>query len=172
MKKKQPLVNASNVGTHGEYKTINHLLMRASAIVYQQRDQVVRAFNLTAPQFSALGIIRSRRGISSADLARRSLKTPQTMSVIVANLEKMGLIVRHPHPVYKKVQRLEITDAGVELHNRCREKVWENEKEMMLDCTDEEEKMIRQWLLRMIMHYEPLDDEAYLANISGMNQPE
>ncbi|WP_277741556.1 MarR family winged helix-turn-helix transcriptional regulator [Acidithiobacillus sulfuriphilus] len=67
---------------------------------------------MTWPQFSVLTMIASYLGASGADLARLSLLTPQTVSVIVNNLEKAGWVVRRAHDQHGRILVLEITDAG------------------------------------------------------------
>lgn len=164
MKKNKPSVSAGNVGKHGEYKLISYLLKQVSAVFSLQIERALAKYKLTGPQFAILGLIRSHRGISSADLARRSLKTRQTISVIVANLEKMELISRHSHAIHKKIQQLEITDKGLVLHNQCREAVWETEKELLMDNSYENEGMIRNWLLQVVSHHGSMEE---LQEIDG-----
>lgn len=52
----------------------------------------MRPHGLTARQFSVLAVVRSRPGVTSADLARAVLTTPQSMGAIIDQLESAGLL--------------------------------------------------------------------------------
>ncbi len=51
-------------------------------------------------------------GLSGAELARRSFVTPQTMNVILTNLEAAGLVVRRPQPEHGRVLQTYLTEMG------------------------------------------------------------
>ena len=72
--------------------------------------------------------------------------TPQTVSVIVANLERAGSVARRPHSVHGRILTLEITDSGRALLDRCRERVRVLERALAAGLSPEEETVIRRWL--------------------------
>ncbi|MDD2749752.1 MAG: MarR family winged helix-turn-helix transcriptional regulator [Acidithiobacillus sp.] len=41
--------------------------------------------------------------------------TPQTVSTIVANLERAGAIVRHPHHYHGRIQQIDLSETGKSL---------------------------------------------------------
>jgi DNA-binding MarR family transcriptional regulator len=50
---------------------------------------------VTLPQFSVLTMLAAYPDASGAELARLSLLTPQTMSVIIGNLERAEIVLEH-----------------------------------------------------------------------------
>jgi DNA-binding MarR family transcriptional regulator len=70
---------------------------------------------LSVQQYTALSVLRSRPGLSNAQLARRSLVTPQSMIEIVSKLERRGLVRRDVDPSHGRILRTELTQAGREL---------------------------------------------------------
>jgi DNA-binding MarR family transcriptional regulator len=50
-----------------------------------------------------LTMLKAYPGLSGADLARVSLLTPQTVGLIIRNLERAGSIRKTPHPVHGRV---------------------------------------------------------------------
>ncbi|MEM5329433.1 MarR family transcriptional regulator [Paraburkholderia sp. JHI2823] len=82
-------------------------------------------------------------GISGADLARLAVLTPQTVSVIVANLERSGAIVRRPHAVHRRIQQIDVTEEGRALLKQCRARVKKLEARMAAGFTSAEEQVIR-----------------------------
>ncbi|MHB1203132.1 MAG: MarR family winged helix-turn-helix transcriptional regulator [Acidithiobacillus sp.] len=102
---------------------------------------------MTWPQFSVLTMIASYPGASGADLARLSLLTPQTVSVIVKNLGKAGWIARRPHDQHGRIQVLEITDVGKKLLLRCNALAHAAEARLMDGVGPADEQVIRRWLV-------------------------
>lgn len=87
-------------------------------------------------------------GASGAELARLSLLTPQTMNVILANLERDGAIVRRPHAEHGRIQVNEITTAGKALLARCKRAVKTAEAALVQALSPAQEQVVRRWLVR------------------------
>ena len=85
-------------------------------------DDALRGIELTTPQYAALSAIEHEPWLSNAELARRSLVTPQTMNGVVANLETAGLVVRSPDRDDGRLLRVALTSEGrrrlVDAHQR------------------------------------------------------
>ena len=60
-------------------------------------------------------MLRAYPGLSGADLARVALLTPQTVGVIIRNLERDGAIRKTPHPVHGRVLQWTLTRRGAAL---------------------------------------------------------
>ena len=65
-------------------------------------------------------MLRAYPGLSGADLARVALLTPQTVGVIIRNLERDGAIRKTPHPVHGRVLQWTLTRRGLTLLDKCR----------------------------------------------------
>jgi DNA-binding MarR family transcriptional regulator len=107
--------------------------------------------DVTPPQYAVLTMVRAYPGLSNADLARLSLLTPQTVSVIARNLTGSGRLASRPHAVHGRIQQLEITKAGRDLLARCRPHVQRIEKQLAAGLSAKEERAIRRWLVRVAM---------------------
>jgi DNA-binding MarR family transcriptional regulator len=141
-------IPAIGEGKRGESGHIGYLLRQASNAHRIRMEHALAEQDVTLPQFSVLTMLAAYPGASGADLARLSLLTPQTMSVIVGNLERAGYITRSPHAVHGRIQLIEISDAGRELVAKCRSRVNSVENQLLADTTPEEEAVIRRWLVR------------------------
>src|SRR5260370_37771610 len=109
-------------------------------------EKVLADLAATPPQFAVLTMIVSYPGLSGADLARLTFLTPQTINVIVRNLEKAGAIEKSAHAVHGRILRLTATPKGQALLRRCRGRVMEVEDKIAgLVCLDEE-KVVQGWL--------------------------
>ena len=85
-------------------------------------------------------------GLSGADLARLSFLTPQTINVIVGNLERDGAIEKSSHATHGRILRLHATPKGQALLKRCRARVAEIEAEVAALLGKDEERAVRRWL--------------------------
>jgi DNA-binding MarR family transcriptional regulator len=94
-------------------------LRRAQFAYRLALERALGSTGITAPQFAAMARLRETPGLSNAELARRSLVTPQTMNLIVGRLESAGLVVRKPHPGHGRILLAELTPAGLALLDQC-----------------------------------------------------
>src|SRR5690348_3058882 len=85
-------------GKRGREGYLSYLLRQAGAAARLTLERSLADVGVTPPQFVALTMLNAYPGISGADLARLTFLTPQTVGVIVGNLEKAGAIARRKHP--------------------------------------------------------------------------
>jgi len=134
-------------GKRGEGGHIGYLLRQAGVAFRTRMDASLGPIGLTTPQFVALTLIGAYPALSSADLARLSLLTPQTITVIVANLKRAKLVAVEPHPDHGRIQRLTLTDAGRALLAQSRPGVDALEAELVVGFDDSEMATIRRFLV-------------------------
>ena len=133
-------------GKRGEEGHLGYLLRQAAAAHRHRMDKALADLAITPPQFAVLTMLRAYPGASNADLARLALLTPQTVSVIVANLERAGLIGRRRHEAHGRIQHLELTEAGAALLNEATERVGEVERDLAAGLGPQDELAVRRWL--------------------------
>jgi DNA-binding MarR family transcriptional regulator len=93
------------------------------------------AMGTNISQLNVLFFIRRQPGVSSADLARLSFLTPQTLGQQVIQMEKRGLVKREPGDGRKI--RHSLTDAGEKLLDAGMEKVRQVDTRVLSDFDDE-----------------------------------
>jgi DNA-binding MarR family transcriptional regulator len=89
-----------------------YLARRLQHVVKEELENRLAPFGISVRQYTALSILGSRTGLSNAQLARRCLVSPQSMSEVVASLERDGLVGRAPHPLHGRVLQTDLTDKG------------------------------------------------------------
>lgn len=139
---------AAGVGKRGQRGYLAYLLRQANAATRLALDRALAEFDVTSPQFSALVMIGAYQPLSSADLARLTLLTPQTVNVIVRNLLERGAIRRIPHAVHGRILNVELTDEGRQLLSRCRARA--DRVDTRLEdglSTEAEREAVRRWLI-------------------------
>lgn len=92
-----------------------HAIKRAEQALIAAKNAALRPYGLTVPQYAALLLLAGQPGLSGAELARRALVTPQTMSTVLTNLERKGLVDRTVHPIHSRVIEIRLTDGGTEV---------------------------------------------------------
>jgi DNA-binding MarR family transcriptional regulator len=145
-KRKPATVPRSGEGKRGSEGHLGYLVRQASVAVRAAMEKVLADIEITPPQFSVLTMIVSYPGVSGADLARLTFLTPQTINVIVGNLEKAGAIKKSADAEHGRILRLNATAKGQALLKRCRARVMEVEDRLVGLAGREEERVVRRWL--------------------------
>lgn len=148
-RQKTPTINvpATGMGKRGERGHIGYLLRQAQTAHRQAMERALSALGVTPPQFSVLTMLAAYPGASGADIARLSMLTPQTVSVIVANLERMRAIARTPHVVHGRVLQIEVTPAGKDLLTKCKSSVEAVDQALLVGLSSDERQVVRRWLV-------------------------
>jgi DNA-binding MarR family transcriptional regulator len=99
----------------GAVPRVSYLIRWVERGLRSRLDSTLEAEGLSTQEYTALSVLARRDGLSSAQLARRTLVSAQAMNQLVIALEKRGLITRRPDPDHGKIQRATLTAAGRKL---------------------------------------------------------
>jgi len=97
---------------HPQAHRLGYMLKRAQHALKMSMDELLEPIGLTVPQYNVLSAVQLQPGISNAALARGASVTAQSMQGIVANLERIGLLRRKPHPTHGRIRQSELTKKG------------------------------------------------------------
>ena len=111
-------------------------------------DELLRPSGTTVLQYTALTVLGRRSGLTTAELARNSFVTPQTMGDLVTALERRDLVARHPDPRHARRLLISLTPAGQELLTRMESQVRALEERMLGNLTADERAELRDYLNR------------------------
>ncbi|MEO9180126.1 MAG: MarR family transcriptional regulator [Acidimicrobiales bacterium] len=98
---------------------LTYLVKQLERAIRVAMDDVTRAYDLTAIQYTALSVLVRNRGMSSAQLARRSFVSPQACYEMIVILEGKGLVERKPLAGNRRTLQIEVTKAGVSVLKKC-----------------------------------------------------
>jgi DNA-binding MarR family transcriptional regulator len=133
-------------GKRGESGYLGYLLRQAHAAARLTLERSLGELGVTAPQFVVLTMLKAYPGLSGAELARVALLTPQTVGVIIANLERDRAIQKRPHPVHGRRLQWSLTQRGVTLLEQCRKRAMTQERRLTAALTPKDERVVRRWL--------------------------
>ena len=136
-------------GKRGEQGYLAYLLRQAHAASRLSMERALAELGVTTPQFVVLTMLKAYPGLSGADLARVALLTPQTVSVIIKNLERDGAIRKTPHPVHGRVLQWTLTSHGTTLLEKCRQIAQAQERRLAAGLDEKAERVVRQWLSKI-----------------------
>jgi DNA-binding MarR family transcriptional regulator len=143
--------NKASVPLPGEGKRglegyLGYLLRQAAGVYRYRVDRALNELNVTQPQFAVLTMLAAYPGSSNAELARVALLTPQTVNVIIANLQKAGAIERRRHKIHGRILQIDLTAHGRDMLKQARTRVHALERELSRGLSQAEERIVRRWL--------------------------
>jgi DNA-binding MarR family transcriptional regulator len=136
-------------GKRGEQGYLAYLLRQAQAAARLTLERSLGELGVTPPQFIVLTMLKAYPGLSGADLGRVALLTPQTVGVIIRNLERDGAVQKTPHPVHGRVLQWALTRRGLTLLEKCRRPVMVLERRLAAGLDAQALAAIRHWLAKI-----------------------
>ena len=126
---------------------LSYAIGRLDRVLRRRLSAAVEPAGLTLPAYTALSVLRTQDGLSNAQLARRSLITPQAMSEVLAVLVDKGYVRRRAAPGNGRVIRIELSAAGSRALERGDRAADEVEREMLRGLDAREAAALRRALL-------------------------
>ena len=123
--------------------TLLYVVKQVELAVRARLDEILRPVGLTVLQYTALTVLERHPDLTSAQLARNSFVTAQTMADMVVILRERGLIDRHRDPADRRRLVLALTAQGRKLLKAYRGKVANLEAEMVAPLTAHQAAQLR-----------------------------
>lgn len=123
-----------------------YLLKQVELAVRSHLDDLLKPAEITALQYTALTVLERHPGLTSAQLARNSFVTTQSMADMVTTLEARRLIERRRDPADRRRLVIGLTTDGSALIRRYRGKVRDLERRMLSGLTDQQVEELRWYL--------------------------
>lgn len=121
---------------------IAYLVGRLDHVLSKRLRDGLAPLGMTVPHYTALSVFRALGTLSNAQLAERTMVSPQSANEMVKAMEARGWIERRPDPSHGRIIQIGLTAAGMELLQRCDAAVLHVEDLMFPDLADDE----RSWL--------------------------
>jgi DNA-binding MarR family transcriptional regulator len=132
---------------HPEHARIAYSVGRLDRALRRSMGRVTARHGLTVAQYTALSVLSARGRQSNAQLARRSLVSPQAMNEIIEAMAAKRMVVRRPDPLHGRIVQIGLTAKGEAVLARCDEAVQRVEEQMLAGLTESQRRQF-QGLLR------------------------
>jgi DNA-binding MarR family transcriptional regulator len=130
-------------GTESASPLLIYMVKQVELAVRARLDEIVRPAGLTTAQYTALSVLERHTDMSSAQLARSSFVTAQSMADMITALEDRKLIERHRDRTDRRRLVVALTGEGRALLDRCRPEVAALEASMLSGLSGPQTKALR-----------------------------
>lgn len=127
--------------------TLLYVMKQLELSIRARLDDMFRPEGMTALQYTALTVLERHPDLTSAQLARNSFVTNQSMADMITFLEGRELIERHRDPADRRRLVIALTASGRRLLRKYRGRVAELETEMLKGLADEQAAELRRSIL-------------------------
>lgn len=131
-------------------ESLGKLLKRTEQTLLRAKSAAVKTVGLTLSQYVALAELAQRPGITSAELARACLVSPQAMMVLLKAMEEHGLVERSQHPRHQTVLEIHPTNVGHEALSAAHKRAEPIEQRIAEALSKREIEVLRALLRRCI----------------------
>jgi DNA-binding MarR family transcriptional regulator len=109
-----------------------YLIKRLETEVTANMIKILGGYDITPSQFIVLNFVGDNEtDLSSAQLSRRFLMTPQSMNEVVTTLQRKELLERNTDPNHKRILRITLTEKGKEVLEICNAAMDEFEEKLL-----------------------------------------
>lgn len=134
-------------GYRGTSGHIGFLLRQAQTAVRAAIERSLLPLGLTPAQLALLSVLVHEGVVSSADLAKLSMLSAQSVGGIVQNMVRAGWVAREPARDHGRIIWLKLTPAGRRITARAQKRIGLIEREMLRGFGGTPEATIRQFLV-------------------------
>jgi len=128
-----------------------YLIGRLDHALSRRMLEALSPLGLTVSQYTALSFMESQAQISNAQLAERTLISPQSANEMVKQMADKGWVQREPDPFHGRVVRLSVTATGKRLLQQAHALVATLEAGMLGDFTQPQRNAFQR-TLRQVLH--------------------
>jgi DNA-binding MarR family transcriptional regulator len=127
---------------------LSYLVGRLNQALRRRLIEVLREFDLSLPQYTAMSVLNTRGQLSNSQLASRAFISPQAMNEVVQGLETRKLIMRQPSASHGRIVEFLLTERGIETKKSCDAGVAKLEKSMLAKLTAAEAASLKAALIK------------------------
>jgi DNA-binding MarR family transcriptional regulator len=120
-----------------------YLVGRLDHVLNQRLRESLAPIGLTVPQYTALSVFRAHGSLSNAQLATRTMISPQSANEMVKQMEGKGWIERRPDPAHGRIIQISLTASGEAVLRDGDVRVLEVENIMFADLGKEDRAQLQ-----------------------------
>lgn len=125
---------------------IEKYLRKVDYIIRKKGREILKDFNITIPQFTALQVLINNEGMTIGELSQKMALACSTITDLVDRMERNELVVRKKDEKDKRVVRILVLPKGHEIVKKVLEKRVMFLDSKMKDITEEEKQSLHEGL--------------------------
>lgn len=134
----------------GRPQGIPYLVGRLDRLLRRHITHTINPMGVTLGQYTALSVFSTRGQLSNAQLAERTMVSPQAANELMKVMERKGWIERQPDPNHGRIIQISLTGAGQALLAECDEAIAGLEAKMLEDLNETERQVLQKQLLGLV----------------------
>jgi len=115
-----------------------YIVGRLDHVLNRRLRDGLAPLGMNVSHYTALSVFRALGTISNAQLAERTMMSPQSANEMVKAMEAKGWIERSPDPDHGRIIHIRLTDEGTACLQRCDGVVRDVEQAMFPDLSADE----------------------------------
>ena len=124
-------------------------LARAFSSFEKKSNESIRSFGLTQAQFAVIEVLGHLGPLKIGEICKKMLVTGGNMTLVLDNIEKIGLVERVPSKDDRRAIDVQLTDKGKNLFDEVFEKHAENIAKYMSVLTPAEQSTLGSLLKKL-----------------------
>ena len=149
---------AASADDQRPHPRLSYLVGRLDRAVRRCLEEAIRSNGVTVAGYTVLSLLADRPKQSNAQLARRSLMSPQAMNEVLRRLSDDKLVARKISPEHARVQLASLTARGWTVLRACDSAADLMEARMISGLSDRRIAQFSRDILRAACHLEHIDD--------------
>lgn len=139
----------------GLHQGLSALFMKAYFYTRRVFDEAMRPHGISGSQAGVLDRIYVMPGISGIEISREMLTTPQAVQIMLATLERKGLIERRQDPGNRRFVQAFLTEKGHSVIHECRAEALAAEQRIIEGFSAEERALVIRFMERFLDRASP-----------------
>ena len=124
-------------------KHVGLVVGRIDRMLRKALTERLAPLDLSLPEYTVLSLLDREPGMSGAEMARRTLVSPQAINEMITSLERRAMIERNVDPGHGRILQMRVTDTGASTVERARDLVEVLESELLEGVSqDERERLL------------------------------
>ena len=129
---------------------VAYLIGRLDRSLQRHINHAIAPLGVTLGQYTALSVFNTRGQLSNAQLAERTLVSPQAANGLTKIMEHKGWIERQPDPNHGRIIQIRLTAEGKAVLADCDREIAALERKMLVELSGRERQALQKQLLGLV----------------------
>ena len=126
---------------------IGFWISRIERMLRKEMTERFAPLGLSLPEYTVLSFLDREPGMSGAEMARRTLVSPQAINEMISTLERRALIERNVDPGHGRILQMRLTEIGATTLEAARQEVELLESDLLAGMDIEQRRQLLDLLL-------------------------